>query len=157
LTDATPHNSCIYVLPFPHDPAIKAFLNNEIPMVIQQQANLTNWSNIRALPARAGSVLGWTPYILHWGSSSTDWATHARVSIGIYYEAADSPMIGRPFDINGRRYINQHDTDFQISFEDRLTIIANILSIYIRSGHMVSEPNFSIAVNDFCQRWKHVS
>jgi hypothetical protein len=154
LTDATTHNSCIYVLPFPEDPAIQSFLQKESVVAIQQHAQLTNWSNVRALPAQAGSVLGWNPYIMHWGSQSTDWATHARVSVGIYYEAADAPMAGRPFDLAGRRYINLHDTDFQLSFENRLTIIANILATYVASGQMVNEPNYSPAVKEFCQRWK---
>jgi ectoine hydroxylase-related dioxygenase (phytanoyl-CoA dioxygenase family) len=155
LTDATTHNSCIYVLPFPQDPAMQSFLRKQSLETIQQQAQLTNWTNIRALPAQAGSVLGWSAYIIHWGSQSTDWATHARVSLGIYYETADAPMVGRPFDPEGRRYINLHDRDFRISFEDRLRIIANIFAIYGDGPQIANEPNFSTAVNDFCQRWKH--
>jgi len=76
------------------------------------------------------------------------------VSIGIYYESADAAMVGHPFDAQGRRFINTHNPDLRLSFEDRLTIIANILSIYIDSGHMGSEPNFTPAVKEFCQRWK---
>lgn len=159
LTDATTHNSCIYVLPFPQDPAIQSFLRKESMEKIHQHAQLTNWTNIRALPAQAGSVLGWNPYILHWGSQSTDWATHARVSIGIYYEAADSPMVGYPFDNEGRRYVNLRDRDCRLSFEDRLRIIANILARYGNKGQgnkgqMDNEPNFSWAVNEFSKRWK---
>jgi hypothetical protein len=143
------------VLPFPQDPAVQSFLRKQSLETIQQQAQLTNWTNIRALPAQAGSVLGWSAYIIHWGSQSTDWATHARVSMGIYYETADAPMVGRPFDPEGRRYINLHDRDFRISFQDRLRIIANIFAIYGNGPQMANEPNFSPAVNDFCQRWKH--
>jgi hypothetical protein len=155
LTDATTHNSCIYVLPFPHDPAIQSFLQKQSMQTIQQQAQLTNWTNVRALPAQAGSVLGWSPYIIHWGSQSTEWATQARVSLGIYYESADSPMVGRPFDSEGRRYIGLHDEDFRISFEDRLRIIANILAIYGEGVQMANEPNYSPAVITFSQRWRH--
>jgi hypothetical protein len=154
LTDATTHNSCIYVLPFPHDPAIQSFLRKENMAAIQQQGQLTNWTDIRALPAQAGSVLGWNPYIVHWGSQSTDWATHARVSIGIYYEGADAPAVGRPYNAAGQRYIKLHDANFPITFEERLAIIANILETYINSGQMANEPNFSPSVIEFCQRWK---
>jgi hypothetical protein len=153
LTDATTHNSCIYVLPFPHDPAIQSFLRKESMAQIQQHAQTTDWTNVRALPAQAGSLLGWNPYIAHWGSRSTEWATHPRISLGIYYEAADSPQVGRPFDSEGRRYIDVHNPDFRFGFEHRLAIIANLMAIYAHRGQMVNEPNFSPAVIDFCQRW----
>jgi len=67
LTDVTTHNSCIYVLPFPHDPGLQAFLRRESPADIQQRGMTTRVSDMRALPARAGSLLGWSPYIVHWG------------------------------------------------------------------------------------------
>ena len=155
LTDATTHNSCIYVLPFPHDPAIQSFLRKESMAQIQQHSQSTDWTNVRALPAQAGSLLGWNPYIVHWGSRSTEWAMHPRISLATYYEAADSPTTGRPFDPEGRRFINVHDPDCRLSFGNRLTIIANLLAIYVDKGQMVNEPNFSTAVTDFCQRWKN--
>lgn len=155
LTDANTHNSCIYVLPFPHDPAIQSFMRKENPAEIQRQAQFTNWSNVRALPAKAGSVLGWTPYIAHWGSQSTEWATHPRVSIAIYSEAADAPLGDRPPQLEMLRHINLHDRGLRIGFEDRLKVIANIISVYIDNGQMNTEPNYSPAVNEFCRRWKY--
>lgn len=155
LTNATTDNSCIYVLPFPHDPAMQSFMRKESLDKIQQASQRTDLTNIRALPAQAGSVLGWTPYIAHWGSQSTEWATHARVSIGIYYEAVDAPKAGRPSYPERFQYIDHHDTDYCVSFEDRLRIIATILSTYINNGQMVNEPNFAPSANDFCQRWQH--
>ena len=155
FTDADTHNSCIYVLPFPHDPAMQSFMRKESVAALQQQGTLTNLANVRALPARAGSVVGWTPYIRHWGSESTDWAIHPRISVGIYYHAADAIMkVAIPFDDEGRSYINLHDPDFRLDFKDRLAIIANIIAVYIRSGHLKSEPGFSPAVIEFCKRWR---
>jgi hypothetical protein len=154
FTDATTHNSCIYVLPYPHDPVVQSFLRKEDMATMQQHAQRMNLTAARALPAQAGSVLGWSSHVLHWGSQSTDWATHPRVSVGIYYEAADGPRIGVPFDDAGRRYIDMHDPGFRLDFQDRLAIIANILAIYIENSQMVNEQYFSPAVAEFCQRWK---
>jgi hypothetical protein len=155
FTEATTHNSCIYVLPFPHDPAVQSFMRQEDVATIHQQEQTIFLGNMRALPAPAGSVVGWTPYILHWGSQSTDWATHPRISVGIYYHAADSVRKSTvPFDEGGRRNIELHDPDFQLDFKNRLAIIANILGIYVQSGHMDSEPGFSPAIVEFWKRWK---
>jgi hypothetical protein len=154
FTDADTHNSCIYVLPFPHDPAVQSFLRGENVATMIHYENQIFLPNVRALPARAGSVVGWTPYILHWGSQSTDWATQPRISVGIYYHAADTAKVTVPFDDKGRRNIDLHNSDFQLELKDRLTMIANIVAIYIGSGHMSCEPGFSPAVTEFCQRWR---
>ena len=154
LTDATPHNSCIYVLPFTQDPCVMAYLKHASPEEIERQKKHTNMFNVRALPAAAGSLLGWSPYIAHWGSISTKWADEARVSVGIYYQSADVKSIGRLFDATGRRHIETADSDFRLDFENRMTIIANILTNYIDSGHMSTERNYSPAVRQFWERWK---
>src|SRR5262245_35422825 len=58
LTDVTPLNGCMYVLPTHRDPNLRGGLwRKKIDM-----------QHVRALPAQAGSVLCWNSHILHWGS-----------------------------------------------------------------------------------------
>lgn len=74
LTDATPLNSCMYILPGSKDPNYphKCLVGDEI----------NDLRNIRALPAKAGSVLAWNGNVVHWGSKSSRFATHPRINIG---------------------------------------------------------------------------
>lgn len=67
LSDATPLNGCIYVLPTQRDPNFPDKLD-------KNEVRLEDLQNIRAVPAAAGSVLAWSPAILHWGSRSSRWA-----------------------------------------------------------------------------------
>jgi ectoine hydroxylase-related dioxygenase (phytanoyl-CoA dioxygenase family) len=66
LTDATLDNGCIYVVPgnlntagIGERRALRAASNLQMRELLQRG---------RALPARAGSLLGWYFRILHWGS-----------------------------------------------------------------------------------------
>ncbi|HYA20272.1 MAG TPA: phytanoyl-CoA dioxygenase family protein [Burkholderiales bacterium] len=155
FTDATTHNSCIYVLPRPYDPVFQGYLRGESSAAMQALGQQTDISNFRALPARAGSLLGWVPYLLHWGSRSTEWATHPRISIGIYYISADQPLLARTFDASGRKHIDFKSGEAcALTLANRLTIIANILDTYRANGQMVHEPNFTEAAAAFCDKWR---
>ena len=123
LTDATTHNSCIYVLPFPKDPVMRFYLGGASLQGLHAASNKMSqqWSKVRALPAAAGSILAWSTYILHWGSESTEWTDAPRISIGVYCETEDAPRLcDRPFDAQGRSYVNFQDTDYRLSPEERL-------------------------------------
>jgi hypothetical protein len=111
LTDATPSNSCIYVLPLSRDP------NYPVPRNVPIDASL---QDIRALPAAAGSILGWNQHILHWGSRSCPEARHPRISWAMYFQSADVP----DFDPLARRLSGP------LSFELRLGYIGAALAIY---------------------------
>lgn len=77
LTDATPDNGCIHVVPAPWDPQ---YLNpNATPEVLFLQS-------IRAVPAGAGAVLGWTSKLLHWGALA-DATAAPRISLSFEYQA----------------------------------------------------------------------
>jgi hypothetical protein len=83
LTDATPANSCIYVLPGHLDPDYRA--TRSVPTAgVRLQ-------DVRALPAEAGSVLAWTTHLLHWGSRSSPCAKEPRVSIAMYFQSRQVP------------------------------------------------------------------
>jgi hypothetical protein len=86
LTDADPDNSCIYVVPQDRDPWLPDQLDrHDLP--------LSALPDIRALPARAGSLLGWNQYVLHWGGRSTRWAREPRVAMACYVASSDQPAI----------------------------------------------------------------
>lgn len=87
LTDATPRNSCMYVLPANCDPN---YTTGGIPDMQQ------HLSDIRALPAQAGSALGWTQALLHWGSGSHPRETQARISIALEFQSANTPPFNQP-------------------------------------------------------------
>ena len=58
LTDATTKNGCIYCVPAYWDIAYQSRTCNTVIM---------SENSVRALPAPAGSVLGWSHALLHWG------------------------------------------------------------------------------------------
>lgn len=86
LTDAAPDNSCIYVLPTSRDPQLPHHPE-------RQEVPTASLADVRALPARAGSLLGWNQRLLHWGSRSSPWATAPRVALGAYVQRADAPPV----------------------------------------------------------------
>jgi ectoine hydroxylase-related dioxygenase (phytanoyl-CoA dioxygenase family) len=77
LTDVTPLNSCMYLLPLDRDP--RAYGNLDDVTIHQESIQ-----DIRALPCKAGSILSWNPYVLHWGSNGSAYAREARMSIATY-------------------------------------------------------------------------
>lgn len=87
LTDVTPADSCIYVVPKFAD---KAFATSEREVTMDQ----FDLQDVRAVPVAAGSVVGWSTHLVHWGSRSTPDAIAPRMSITMYLQRADMP----PFD-----------------------------------------------------------
>jgi ectoine hydroxylase-related dioxygenase (phytanoyl-CoA dioxygenase family) len=82
ITDACPPNSCMYVLPAPHDPDFRERPHGRGRDGVDLQG-------IRALPSAAGSVLGWSTHLLHWGSRRGDEAGRARMSAAVYFQRGD--------------------------------------------------------------------
>jgi len=81
LTDAMPLNSCVYVLPARVDDTYRSeqrALPAEIPL-----------QDVLALPARRGSVLGWSSHLVHWGGRSSPRAAHPRASAALYLQRRD--------------------------------------------------------------------
>ena len=84
LTDATTENGCMVVLPrsreMLYDPAITD------PVQI-------NADDAIALPAKAGSVLGWSQDLYHWSAHVTSKAKNPRVSLSLEFQnSAFTPM-----------------------------------------------------------------
>lgn len=90
LTDATVDNGCMYVVPAPWDPLYPNPDASAEVMFLQA---------IRALPAAAGSVLGWTSRLLHWGAMARP-GSPPRMSLSFeLQDAALPPFDGEMFEI----------------------------------------------------------
>jgi hypothetical protein len=83
LTDVTPVDSCLYVVPAPCDPDYYSTDRAFHPERIRFQ-------DVRALPAAAGSVLGWSSHLAHWGSRSSPIAVAPRMSATVYFQRRDA-------------------------------------------------------------------
>ncbi len=122
LTEAHPLNSCMYVLPASRDPEYVRALRN-----LDQSGARFPLEDIRAIPARAGTMSCWNQHVLHWGSRSSRRADSPRISYAAYYQRGDSPPItGVAFEM-----------PFAVDFEMRLGAVCRGLDIY--SGRIAAE------------------
>ena len=81
ITSATPENSCMYVLPACDDPNYPVGPTSfEYPL-----------QSIRALPAEPGDVIVFNHNLIHWGSQSSQWASHPRRAMA--YECQISSQV----------------------------------------------------------------
>lgn len=88
LTDTTPLNGCMYLLPAHLDPDIAA---RRFDGRAAERFTLETLQNIRALPASAGSLLSWHQEVLHWGSRASVRGGHPRVSLSHEFQRGDAP------------------------------------------------------------------
>ena len=84
LTDATPENSCLYVVPAHHDPGYHA--PGDLDDVDPLQRCLSTkeaYQNIRALPADRGEGIFFSHRILHWGSRGRTGYSTPRIALSV--------------------------------------------------------------------------
>ena len=91
FSDATPLNGCIYVLPAHLDERFKRRVwdGDDNNVVHDPQ-------NIRALPAKAGSMLAWNQAVLHWGGRGSSLGKEPRISAAFEFQRGDRPPFNRP-------------------------------------------------------------
>lgn len=106
LTEATPLNSCMYIVP--------AHLDPYYGQPTTPQSLLPDLSVARALPAKPGEFLIWNQVVLHWGSPSSEFAEHPRISMALEFQRADIATSRQPL----------LDADKLPSFEMRMRLIA---------------------------------
>ena len=117
LSDATPENSCIYVIPKQHDPGYLEGDDEEDTNMHDQESHqdydavgtrtcttqdpLTrclkskeSYQNIRALPRRAGESIAFTHRIIHWGSRGNSNCTEPRIAISF---VTSDPSFEKPY------------------------------------------------------------
>lgn len=140
LTDVTPLNACMYVLPTHLDPWVKT---NELT---KTNIPVEHLQDIRALPAPAGSVLSWNANVLHWGARSSEHAAEPRISIAcsLMNTNAVTPtgeaMAGLPL-----------NPSLEISFEKRLALISLVITHYHSAP--IDAIQFSPTLLRFCQTY----
>ncbi|MBN9419497.1 hypothetical protein ABS71_07960 [bacterium SCN 62-11] len=126
FTDTGPLNGCMYVMPTDRDPNLPDNPDN---------FGFANLQDVRALPARAGSILAWNQQILHWGSAASKWAKNPRISTGVYFQSADVEPFGpRPIDFQK-----------ELPFQQRLAYLAANLLAY-HQWHRYPEPVLEMAI-----------
>lgn len=92
LSDATPENSCLYVIPAGSDPGYFAGdpVDDGQPDPLQRALQKKNdYQNIRALPRRAGESIIFTHRIMHWGSKGNVRCDEPRVAISFVVSSSD--------------------------------------------------------------------
>lgn len=109
LTDATPLNGCMHLVPLSRDPSFPHALGNED---VPEQSVL-------ALPTAARDALLWNANVLHFGGTTSPRAEGPRVSVSF---TAVSPAAGFPGTLLSSRA--------PLSFRDRLDLIAQQLVTY---------------------------
>lgn len=88
LTDATLRNGCIYLIPRNLMPESVSRVYTSIDTVTRRELGAFLQAS-RALPAGAGSLLGWDHQVVHWGSVSKD-AESPRISISAEFISSHS-------------------------------------------------------------------
>ncbi len=84
LSDVTTNDSCMYVVPGDVDNGYRS----SDRIVRTENFRL---QDVRAVPARAGQVLLFSTHLSHWGSRSSRWATHPRISTSVFFQRGDVP------------------------------------------------------------------
>jgi len=118
LTQATPLNGCMYVVPADRDPTYGTAND------IKHEFAL---GDIRALPAEPGDVLLWNQALLHWGAHASERAASPRVSMSFEFMHAGEEPYYRP--VVEPRTIQR--------FEDRLKLIGRQI---LRYRHLYELP-----------------
>ncbi len=105
LTEASPLNGCMYILPANRDPVYGTA--NEAALQI-------DFPSIRALPGAPGDYFVWNQAVLHWGAQSSPFAVKPRMSMALEFQRADIAPFNEPL----------LGTMPLLSFENRLSLIA---------------------------------
>lgn len=101
LSQATPLNG-MYVVPIDRDPNYanrrQFAINEKYLQSAERENNISqeqqiSLQNVRAIPTEAGTLSCWNPYVIHWGCRSSKFAEQPRISIAVYCQKDDIPII----------------------------------------------------------------
>ncbi|HTY53874.1 MAG TPA: phytanoyl-CoA dioxygenase family protein [Candidatus Binataceae bacterium] len=87
LTESTPLNGCIYIVPADRDPTYGTY--NDARMQFELPA-------IRALPAAPGDFFIWNQAVMHWGSRTSPRAAESRISMAFELQRLDVAPFKQP-------------------------------------------------------------
>lgn len=124
LSDATPLNSCMYVVPAYLDPNYNkgGGADLEIPYIA------------RAIPAKPGDFLIWNQAILHWGGLTSEFGEEPRMSMALEFQRGDIAPFRQPL----------LDRDAPLSFSERVRLIARQILQYTHI-YVVQEKHVHLA------------
>jgi hypothetical protein len=88
LSDATPLNGCMYVVPASRDSGYRDFSHENVHAMDPQ--------SVRALGVPMGSLLVWNQRIVHWGGRSSKRAAGPRISMAFEFQRGDIPPYNQP-------------------------------------------------------------
>lgn len=128
LTEATPLNGCMYIVPADRDPVYGTEQENDHRKV--------DYPSIRALPAKPGDYLCWNQAVLHWGAQSSQFGGAPRMSMALEFQRADEAPFNEPL----------IQTLGVLPYSDRLKLCAKQILQY---AHMYPLPK---PMQDFAQR-----
>ncbi len=86
LSEATPLNGCMYIVPAYLDPN---YNRPEAKNVVVPQIS-------RAIPAKPGDFLIWNQAVLHWGSLTSEFGDQPRMSMALEFQRGDIAPFQRP-------------------------------------------------------------
>jgi hypothetical protein len=113
LSDATPENSCLYVIPKQFDPGYTSGDTDETGDPLQRALTTKeSYQHIRALPRKAGQSILFTHRIIHWGSQGDIFdeskSTKVEPRIAISFVCSD-PDYEAPLLVNHGNYFPSND------------------------------------------------
>lgn len=87
LSESNTLNGCMYMVPADRDPTYGTDQDSDWKFA---------YSDIRALPAAAGSIFMWNQAVLHWGSRGSPREQRPRISTAFEFQAGDVPPYNTP-------------------------------------------------------------
>jgi len=121
LSEATLDNGCMYVIPTSSYPTIGARFDSLGGVTREELGTLLQCA--RALPAKAGSIMGWHGQVVHWGSRANGRSPQPRISLALEFQNAE--LAADPSTL-------LMDPDAPLpSFRQRLLLIAAQIKMYL--------------------------
>ena len=132
LSNATPYNGCMYVLPRSFEKCYVSEVAKPEDVALQ---------DVRALPAGPGAVMGWRQDLYHWGSRASKHATEPRISLSLEFQNA-------AFDPLAEELLSLEQPP---AFEKRLVLIASQFEKYRHMQEIDAETvQWAAAVLELC-------
>lgn len=112
VTEASPLNSCLYVVPKNRDPQYADSIGD-----LSVTADAFAWEDVRALPTKPGVMSCWSQYLFHWGSRASRRAKDPRITYAVYLQSGKiAPLEEQTVAVAAA-----------LSFEQRLSMICRSL------------------------------
>ena len=149
LSNATPENSCLYVIPAGNDPGYYNGDNEDDLKPDPLQSALSSkvdFQNIRALPRREGESVVFTHRILHWGSKGNVNCKEPRIALSFVVSAMDFEE-----SYISSSYLTEESLP---PFHIRLLLVCAQLLIYHQRFDL--SPKFIRSCYDYCTKYEGI-